>query len=713
MFPRPAKFLLVFLLVVLSACGGSNESSQTPKTLKAGGGSSPVGTPVDIPVTIAKGERPENAKLTTTAPVTAGDRKFYTGLIAPSPHEYFNSEKAKMIRSFANAEKDEALFSGLPDKIDLADALPYPGDQGNQNSCTAWSTSYSVKTFLEYRKHRWALDNLHVFSPAYVYNQINEGKDEGAELTAAIELIRDKGTVPLHMMPYDDKNFKQQPPSVLKEIAKGFRILDYRTLNETNVSEIKSVLATGEPVVLVVEMFENFLMMGIQSPDAVYREKKGKSMGYHAIVGVGYDNSKKAIKILNSWGPLWGEKGYGWIDEKFWPEVIVQAFVMYDYPTTETAPESASSSQQAPAQPVPKPPAASPRLTIPSFSLWSSPERMRQFSPNTIPRVLNAIPITLPPPGEDDLILIVPHEGGIKFKNRWLRLGMNLDEAKDFFSEKTSPLFREYQPRFDDIVAGKDFFREKQIGAFDILSQQRLPIATNDGIALGAPQSAVHRVYGQPDHTSTSMPGTPPSDFYFLHAITEDWGGIPIARRASLSFGYDNQQQVDSIKLAVVFKETFTGEWNRKVKEEEKKKTAGGTVVESKGGGISFLPPTHLSEIKKSVWGESGFGYFLSNPAESGAESVNVKVFFAGEKVDDEILNKRIDADLAGHGLGGQPREKMDLGGLSWIRISDGETRIHLYASKGKSIYQVQIVTGGSVWQQKWLYGFLNSIKIK
>ena len=184
-----------------------------------------------------------------------------------------------------------------------------------------------------------------------------------------------------------------------------------------------------------------------------------------------------------------------------------------------------------------------------------------------------------------------------------------------------------------------------------------------------------------------------------------------MTRRASLSFGYD-EQKVNHIRLSVVFKESFTGEWNKKVGDEEQKKSADGTRVESKEGDISFAGPLHLPDIKKSVWGESGLGYFLSNPADPGAELIAVKIFFADGKVDEAKLNERIEADLKGQQMTSLPREKLELADLNWVRVSDGATRIHLYSSKGKKIYQIQIVTGGGVWQQKWLYPFLNSIKI-
>ena len=40
-------------------------------------------------------------------------------------------------------------------------------------------------------------------------------------------------------------------------------------------------------------------------------------MGGQAICIVGYDDDKKMIKFKNSWGPQWGDSGYGYISYSY------------------------------------------------------------------------------------------------------------------------------------------------------------------------------------------------------------------------------------------------------------------------------------------------------------------------------------------------------------------------------------------------------------
>ena len=81
--------------------------------------------------------------------------------------------------SFYAAAAPYSGASSLPASVDLSADLPTPGDQGQQNSCVGWATAYGMMTYLERAAHKWALSSATVFSPAYVYNQLNHGIDAG------------------------------------------------------------------------------------------------------------------------------------------------------------------------------------------------------------------------------------------------------------------------------------------------------------------------------------------------------------------------------------------------------------------------------------------------------------------------------------------------------------------------------------------------------
>src|SRR6056297_1707350 len=67
-----------------------------------------------------------------------------------------------------------------PSSIDLSDRMPKPGYQGPIGSCAAWATGYACKTYQE--SVEWGFDPLdekRQFSPSFIYNLVNEGKNKG------------------------------------------------------------------------------------------------------------------------------------------------------------------------------------------------------------------------------------------------------------------------------------------------------------------------------------------------------------------------------------------------------------------------------------------------------------------------------------------------------------------------------------------------------
>jgi C1A family cysteine protease len=40
-------------------------------------------------------------------------------------------------------------------------------------------------------------------------------------------------------------------------------------------------------------------------------------IGGHSVCLVGYDDAKQTFKFINSWGPTWGDHGYGYLPFKY------------------------------------------------------------------------------------------------------------------------------------------------------------------------------------------------------------------------------------------------------------------------------------------------------------------------------------------------------------------------------------------------------------
>ncbi len=214
----------------------------------------------------------------------------------------------------------------LPSSVDLSDKMPPVGNQGTQQSCVAWAIAYALKSYQE----KLELGQQYLFSPSYIYNQINNGMNAPTYVTDALNVLSDQGVCQLNEMPYNENDWTSKPSAAAKEDAKKYRIDFWRQVNIQDTKEVKAQLAAGYPVIIGADVSKEFINDGYaQKADFVWKSG-GTSAGGHCMLLVGYDNKKSAFKVMNSWGKEWGDNGFAWIDYKFFPEAIKYGFVAKD-----------------------------------------------------------------------------------------------------------------------------------------------------------------------------------------------------------------------------------------------------------------------------------------------------------------------------------------------------------------------------------------------
>lgn len=222
------------------------------------------------------------------------------------------------------------VYANLPSYIDLSYKFPPAGDQGVQNSCTAWAVGYALKSFQEQDERNWGVNTkYHQFSPSFIYNQINEGVDEGSRISDAMRLIKDKGITTLSDMPYNQYDYWTKPTQSQLNNASKYRAISYFPINGTNISEIKNYLANNIPVILSIQVYNDLYSLN-STYNKVYDSTAGPFSGYHAICLTGYDDSIGAFKFINSWGTSWGTRGYGYLSYNIIPTVSNYGYIMYD-----------------------------------------------------------------------------------------------------------------------------------------------------------------------------------------------------------------------------------------------------------------------------------------------------------------------------------------------------------------------------------------------
>ncbi len=225
-------------------------------------------------------------------------------------------EKAEIYEPLA----DDNSRNPLPESANLQRFAPQVRNQGQQGSCVAWSSAYAARTILESARTG---QNQTIFSPAFLYNQIGLQGCQGSYIIQAMEYMTKQGSVPYNQFPYNENDCETQPDmSLINEAAqhkmRGFNRLSLGDRNDAiDIRAIKENLAQGAPVVIGMMVGQSF-MQGMLGKDVWIPEAGDKSMmgfGGHAICVVGYDDKKYggAFLIMNSWGPEWGNNGFGWI----------------------------------------------------------------------------------------------------------------------------------------------------------------------------------------------------------------------------------------------------------------------------------------------------------------------------------------------------------------------------------------------------------------
>lgn len=224
--------------------------------------------------------------------------------------------------------------SKQPLSVDLSTKMPPPGNQGAQNSCVGWSIAYGMKSYQEKSARNWDVANgneinkEHVFSPAYIYNQVNHGEDKGSKFVDAFNVVQSKGVASLQTDPYDDADYLSKPNDAADNEAKNFKIAWAKTIDPKDLEGIKSYLSKGYPVIIAISFDEAF---GNPNGDAVVSSMKvdDKAMG-HAMLIVGYDESKKCFRIMNSWGTAWRDGGFCWMTYDAFKQCIRECWIAKD-----------------------------------------------------------------------------------------------------------------------------------------------------------------------------------------------------------------------------------------------------------------------------------------------------------------------------------------------------------------------------------------------
>jgi C1A family cysteine protease len=202
--------------------------------------------------------------------------------------------------------------TSLPTSYELV--TPPVGDQGNEGACVPFATGYAARSIEQYYRtnansYSYATN---IFSPEYLYAQIKVGDcGSGSSISAALDYMYAKGITTWQTVPFNGDNGCTLTPSAsqLAEAA-NYKITNYSKILHTDLTAIKAMLVQNHPVIIGANVDNNFVNA---KPGYVWNTVTTGNVP-HGLILMGYDESKNAFKIMNSWGTGWGDAGFIWVD---------------------------------------------------------------------------------------------------------------------------------------------------------------------------------------------------------------------------------------------------------------------------------------------------------------------------------------------------------------------------------------------------------------
>jgi C1A family cysteine protease len=168
-------------------------------------------------------------------------------------------------------------------------------------------------------------DSSRLFIYKVTRNLLQWTGDHGGYLRTAMKALVLFGVPPEIYWPYDVDHFDAEPSAFCYAFAQNYKAIKYfrhdppGSKPEEVLVHVKTHLAAGLPTMFGFTVFSSIPEAG-SGKNAILFPKEGDSMvGGHAVLAVGYDDEISmgedtgALLIRNSWGPKWGDGGYGWL----------------------------------------------------------------------------------------------------------------------------------------------------------------------------------------------------------------------------------------------------------------------------------------------------------------------------------------------------------------------------------------------------------------
>jgi hypothetical protein len=201
--------------------------------------------------------------------------------------------------------------------VDLRPLCPPILNQGDLGTCGV----AAVTSFLEFiTRTRLSVLFLYYTTRVYTMNRF-PWDDSGTEIPDLLRTLKEYGICSYQKWPYETDKFCVEPPREAFEEAAMFRpSTELKPLND--IDEMKATLRERRiPFFMDVNFAPLFYAAEASRSGRVplpanFAELDADSCE-HTVLVVGYDDSTNEFIFQNSWGPLWGDCGFGYLPYQY------------------------------------------------------------------------------------------------------------------------------------------------------------------------------------------------------------------------------------------------------------------------------------------------------------------------------------------------------------------------------------------------------------
>ena len=234
---------------------------------------------------------------------------------------------------YADPEDQRDLFyepndTELKEQVDLRPWATEVENQSTLRSCTSVAIVGAYELLLKklYPEKFVDLSALFVYYNARILEGTRPADDFGVYIKDALRAVKQQGICAESVWPYNMKQFSSIPTLESYEDAKKRKIKNYYRCK--NFDDILNALNNDIPVVVSMKIYSKFNTIGWRGESQLPVPASNEPfIGGHSVVLVGYDAEKQQLIARNSFGMMWGDKGYFYIPYSYGREQIMDAWV--------------------------------------------------------------------------------------------------------------------------------------------------------------------------------------------------------------------------------------------------------------------------------------------------------------------------------------------------------------------------------------------------